>query len=78
MIENEVKTILSRQFGIAADKIVNTDDLSALGADSLDLVEIVMDLEEHFKIEIEEHEYLDAITVEKIVQLIELKKNKKA
>lgn len=52
-IEDKVKSIISDQLGVELDEVVPaasfTDDL---GADSLDIVELVMAFEEEFSIEI--------------------------
>lgn len=52
-IEDKVKSIISDQLGVEIDEVVPgasfTDDL---GADSLDIVELVMAFEEEFSIEI--------------------------
>lgn len=44
-----------------------------LGGDSLDRVEIVMDIEEHFKVEIEDDEAVAFVTVADMVELIDRK-----
>lgn len=74
MIEAKLKNIIANQFGIVEESI--TFDLalvSDLGADSLDLVEIVMSIEQHFGIVIENQEYATADTIGKIVSLINSK-----
>lgn len=59
-IENEVKRIISEQVNASENDIKRTDSLSGdLGADSLDIVEIVMTLEEKFDIEINENDLND-------------------
>ena len=73
MIENQVKDILADQFGIPAESIGIDDNLLDLGADSLDVIEIVMELEGHFRITIEEDEYAEGSTVASIVRLVESK-----
>lgn len=71
MIEQKLKDLLAKQFGIDADSISNNDRLvEELKADSLDLVEIVMAVEKTFRIQIEESEYQEANTVEKISMLV--------
>jgi acyl carrier protein len=53
MVEERVKSIIVEQLGVDADEVTLdasfTDDL---GADSLDIVELVMAFEEEFNIEI--------------------------
>jgi len=46
-----------------------------LGADSLDLFELINNLEDEFDITIEEEDYAKLITVEDIVKYIENKQN---
>ena len=52
-VEEKVKSIIVEQLGVEADEVTSaasfTDDL---GADSLDIVELVMAFEEEFNIEI--------------------------
>jgi acyl carrier protein len=73
MIETQIKSILAKQFGVLPETILNDSNLIDLGADSLDIVEIVMELETHFKIIIEENEYAEGSTVNSIVHLVESK-----
>jgi acyl carrier protein len=73
-INEDFKIMLSKQFGIETDKIHNETHLvDDLGADSLDLMEIVMLIESRFKVRIEESEYIDTLVVNKIIRLIEQK-----
>jgi acyl carrier protein len=75
-INESLKLVVSRQFGVEVDKINNETHLvDDLGADSLDLMEIVMIIEAKFKVRIEEAEYNDALVVGEIVALIEHKQN---
>lgn len=54
-VRDEVYGILEEYLGINKDKIKPENDIMEdLGADSLDSVEIIMAIEEHFKIEIED------------------------
>lgn len=74
MINEKLKNVLSKQFGIPLANIGNTDHLvHDLGADSLDLLEIVLSIEHEFHIKINEEEYEQAMTVDKIVALITTK-----
>ena len=52
-IEQKVKNIIADQLGVGEDEIKPTSSfIEDLGADSLDIVELVMTLEETFDIEI--------------------------
>lgn len=76
-IKQEVKTVLAKQFGKTVEDITDGSDLESFGADSLDTVEIVMELEHHFQIVIEEDEYEGKSTLNSIVDLVLKKKTKK-
>lgn len=68
-IELEVKATLAYKLGIDdVDYIKLEDNLrNDLGADSLDLIEITMDLERKFDILIPDERYEHALTVQDIV-----------
>jgi acyl carrier protein len=52
-LEERVKEIIVEQLGIAADEVVpQASFIEDLGADSLDIVELVMAMEEAFDVEI--------------------------
>lgn len=69
---NELKNLISDRLGIAADTITEkTDLLYELGADSLTLVSLVGDVEDHFDISIEDEELAQLATVGDLAALIE-------
>jgi acyl carrier protein len=73
-IEQRLKKLLGDCVDIDAAQIKLTDHLvTDLGMDSLDLVEIVMDIENEFKIRIEPAEADLASTVSLIIDLIKSK-----
>ena len=73
MIDKEIKTILSKQFGISEESIVNDSNLVFdLGADSLDIIEITMALEKQFKISIDDSDF-NSHTVLDLINLINSK-----
>ena len=51
MIYKRLVNLLAEQFGLEPDEINEDTDLEELGADSVDLVELSMNLEEEFGIE---------------------------
>ena len=56
-VEAKVREIISEQLGVSADEITpEASFIEDLGADSLDIVELVMALEEEFDIEIPDEE----------------------
>jgi acyl carrier protein len=71
-IEAKVKGIIVEQLGVDEDEVTMeasfTDDL---GADSLDIVELVMALEEEFSIEIPDEEAENISSVRQAVDYIE-------
>lgn len=76
MIETKLKKLLAKQFGVLEDKLtLETDVVKDLGADSLDLTELVIDIEHAFKVIIEEDEYAGAHTVGLMVELIKRKES---
>ncbi len=56
-IEAKVKSIIADQLGVSEDEIKQESSfIEDLGADSLDIVELVMAMEEEFEIEIPDEE----------------------
>ena len=52
-VEQKVKNIIADQLGVGEDEIkISSSFIEDLGADSLDIVELVMAMEEEFDIEI--------------------------
>ena len=63
-IEAKVKSIIADQLGVSEDEIkMETSFIEDLGADSLDIVELVMAMEEEFEIEIPDEEAENIKTV---------------
>ena len=66
-----IKEIISEQLGVAADSItMDTSFTDDLGADSLDLVELVMAMEEEFDIEMPDDEIENIKTVSDAVSFL--------
>ncbi|KMZ68364.1 Acyl Carrier Protein [Zostera marina] len=69
---DKVCEIVKKQLALGADQIVNGESkFSALGADSLDTVEIVMGLEEEFGITVEEESAQTIATVQDAADMID-------
>ncbi len=63
-IESKVKAIIADQLGVSEDEIkMESSFIEDLGADSLDIVELVMAMEEEFEIEIPDEEAENIKTV---------------
>jgi len=72
MILEKVIKILSDQLGIDEDQInKDTDIMEGLGADSLDVVEMIMSIEEEFEITITDEEVHEFKTVGDVVAYLE-------
>lgn len=73
-IEERVKKIVCDQMGTTPDKITNdTSFINDLGADSLDTVELVMELEDEFEISIPDEDAEKIQTVGAAIGYIENK-----
>ena len=66
-----VKSVLSNRLDVSALK--ETDSLSLLGLDSLDLVEIVLEIEEKLGVDFTSEEISKLETVKDVLKLIETK-----
>ena len=72
MILEKIQKILAEQFEVSADSInVYTNLVDDLGADSLDVVELIMSVEDEFGISISDEAAVNLTTVGKIVEFIE-------
>ena len=72
MVLEKVKVILAEQFDVDEDSLQNDTDLQDdLGADSLDVVDLLMSIEDEFEIEIPDEEIENIRTVGDLVNYIE-------
>ena len=70
-IFNKVKEIIVEQLGVAETAVVGEASfIDDLGADSLDIVELIMALEEEFDIEIPDSDAEKVVTVNDVVEYI--------
>src|SRR5581483_191002 len=75
-IETKVREKISEQLGVAADEVKpDSSFIEDLGADSLDIVELVMALEEEFNVEISDEDAEKIRTVKDVVNYIEAHKS---
>ncbi len=71
-VADKVIELISKQLNRPADEITNDKEIvKDLGADSLDVVEMLMSLEEEFNITVPEEDAVNIKTVGDIVKLIE-------
>lgn len=74
MVLEKIKVILAGQFDVEEDSIKPETDLQDdLGADSLDVVDLLMSIEDEFEIEIPDEEIENIRTVADLVNYIESK-----
>ena len=72
MVLEKIKVILAEQFDVDEDSLHNDTDLQDdLGADSLDVVDLLMSIEDEFDIEIPDEEIENIRTVGELVNYIE-------
>ena len=72
MVFDKVKELISEQLDVKADDITEASNIQDdLGADSLDVVDLVMALEDEFDFEIPEDQVENIKTVGDIVKFIE-------
>ncbi len=70
-IESKLVSIISTQLSINEDEIKpNLNFVDDLGADSLDLVEMIMEIEEEFKIEISDEDVEGMSKVKDLIDYI--------
>jgi acyl carrier protein len=75
-IEVKVREKIAEQLGVAADEVKSDSSfIEDLGADSLDIVELVMALEEEFNIEISDEDAEKIRTVKDVVGYIQAHKS---
>ncbi|MCB0422727.1 MAG: acyl carrier protein [Bdellovibrionales bacterium] len=73
-IEPKVKKIIEEQLGVDADRVKpEASFIDDLGADSLDIVELVMAMEEEFDLEIPDEDAEKLKTVSDVTSYIESK-----
>ena len=71
MIFEKLAALLSEQFGVDVDSITMDTSFEDLGADSLDIVELSMALEEEFGVTIADEELPNMKTVGDLVKYLE-------
>ena len=72
MLFEKVKEIVANQLNVDADKItMETNLMEDLKADSLDIVELIMDLENEFDLQIPDEDLPKVTTISDIIKYIE-------
>lgn len=71
-VEDRVKNVVCEQLGLKNGEVANAANfVDDLGADSLDVVELVMALEEEFETEITDDDAHQLQTVQSIIDYVE-------
>ncbi|MAV63926.1 MAG: acyl carrier protein [Candidatus Marinimicrobia bacterium] len=75
--KDKVVNIIVEKLAVDIEKITSEADfVSDLGADSLDQVELIMQLEEEFNIEISDEDAESLNNLDKVLSFLEKKQNK--
>jgi len=70
-LERKIKKIIADQLGIPVAEIPNDSSfVEELGADSLDIVELVLAIEEEFEIEIPDEDAEKLLTVQQAIDYV--------
>jgi acyl carrier protein len=69
-IEERVLKIIKEQLGVDGELKPEASFIEDLGADSLDIVEMVMALEEEFETEIPDQEFEKITTVQQVIDYV--------
>lgn len=70
-MEDKVKKVIAEKLSVDLDEVVpEASFVDDLGADSLDLVELIMSMEEEFDIEIPDEEAEKLVTVKDAIDFI--------
>lgn len=72
MVFEKVRTLICEQFGIEEDSVtMNSNIIGDFGADSLDVIDLAMSIEDEFDIEVPDDEIKKIVTVGDVVRFIE-------
>jgi acyl carrier protein len=71
MVFEKIREIIVNQLGVEEDEVTMVTTFEDLGVDSLDLFQIVIDIEEEFNVQIEDAEEIKS--VEQAVAYVESK-----
>ena len=72
MIFEKLKDIIAEQLSVEADEVTMDSNIQDdLGADSLDVVDLLMSIEDEFEVEVPDEEIENIKTVEDLVKYIE-------
>ena len=71
-IEDKIKQIIAEKLGVEMSEVVpEASFVDDLGADSLDLVELVMTMEEDFDVDISDEDAEQLVTVQDAINFVQ-------
>lgn len=74
MVETTIKNMLAKQFGVEVKDIKpNTHIINDMNADSVDVVELMIDLEIEFNIKLPQEDYESKYTTQELLDLVNAK-----
>ena len=71
MLFEKIKTIICDYFELYEDGITPETTFSEIGADSLDMVDLAMDIEDIFNVEVTEEALEKFVSVDDVVKFLE-------
>lgn len=75
MADSKIRSLIAEQLNKKIEEVTDDKEIvKDLGADSLDVIEMLMSLEEEYNITVPEEEVVNIKTVGDIIKLIETKK----
>lgn len=69
-IAEQVKTVIVDRLDLEHNQIEEEDNLYDLGADELDIIDLMFDLQARFHIEILEEDFIQCLTVGQVITYI--------
>lgn len=70
-LDKKIFKIIAKHFGVSESKVTySTKFIDDLGGDSLDVVELILEIEDQFDIEIKEEEAEELYNVDLLIQFI--------
>ena len=73
-IQSRIISLTAKQLGLGEDEVsLDSNFMDDLGADSLDTVELVMNIEEEFEIEIPDNEVSEMHTVKSMLNYVTMR-----
>ena len=69
-VRERVRNIIADQLGVSIERVIDSASFTDLGADSLDLVELILEFEQVFNINIPDDEAEHILTVEQAITYI--------